>query len=203
MSPPTSDVRGGMQSSDPPSNGNALFFRAWLRAPLGIASLVPSSPATGRTFARLVDTTREGDILELGGGTGAIGQALLEGGIPPHRLIMVEREPDLADHLRHRFPTLRVLQGDATEIGSLLASLDVRRLSAVVSSLPIVWFPLQAQADIIDPCLYLLGEGGPFLQMTNRPVSPLPMKKLDLRGERAATIWRNLPPSFIWRYWRD
>jgi phosphatidylethanolamine/phosphatidyl-N-methylethanolamine N-methyltransferase len=203
MSPPTSDVNGAVQSDTSSSSGNALFFRAWLRAPLGIASLVPSSQATGRTFARLIDTKREGDILELGSGTGAIGQALLEAGIPAQRLIMVEREPELADYLRQRFPGLRVLQGDATEIGSLLASLDVRRLSTVVSSLPIVWLSLQAQADIIDPCLYLLEHGGPFLQMTNQPVSPVPMKKLGLRGERAATIWRNFPPSFIWRYWRE
>lgn len=203
MSPPTSDVSGEVQPGISSSGGHALFFRAWLRAPLGIASLVPSSPSTGRTFARLVDTERDGDILELGSGTGAIGQALLEAGIPPQRLIMVEREADLAHYLHKRFPDVRVLQGDATEIGSLLASLDVRRLSTVVSSLPIVWAPLRFQADIIDPCLYLLGRGGHFLQMTNQPISPLPMKKLGLRGERAATIWRNFPPSFIWRYWRD
>jgi phosphatidylethanolamine/phosphatidyl-N-methylethanolamine N-methyltransferase len=151
----------------------------------------------------LVDTKREGDILELGSGTGAISSSLLEAGIPPQRLILVEREPDLANYLRARFPQIRVLQGDATEIGSLLASLDVRRLSTVISSLPIVWFSLQDQADIIDPCLYLLGHGGQFLQMTNQPVSPIPMKKHRLHGERAASIWRNFPPSFIWRYWRD
>jgi phosphatidylethanolamine/phosphatidyl-N-methylethanolamine N-methyltransferase len=151
----------------------------------------------------LVDAKREGDILELGSGTGAISSSLLEAGIPPQRLILVEREPDLANYLRARFPQIRVLQGDATEIGSLLASLDVRRLSTVISSLPIVWFSVQTQADIVEPCMYLLGHGGQFLQMTNQPVSPIPMKKLGLRGERAAAIWRNFPPSFIWRYWRD
>jgi phosphatidylethanolamine/phosphatidyl-N-methylethanolamine N-methyltransferase len=202
MSPPISQVNGAVQSGTSPS-GNALFFRAWLRAPLRIASLVPSSPAMGRTFARMTDLEREGDILELGSGTGAISRSLLDAGIPSHRLIMVEREPDLADYLRRQFPQVRVLHGDATDVGAMLGTLGVRRLSTVVSSLPIVWFSLQAQADVIHPCLDLLGPGGAFLQMTNQPASPVALKKLGVRGARAAAIWQNFPPSFIWRYWRE
>ena len=203
MPPPSSDSEAAIQSAAAPdSRGNILFFRAWLRSPLRIASLVPSSAATGQAFTRVIDLRRDGDILELGSGTGAISQSLLAAGIPEHRLIMVEREPDLAAHLRRRFPRVRTLQADATDIGGMLEAEGICNLAAVVSSLPIVWFPLQAQADVLRPCLDRLGPRGEFLQMTNQPASPLPMKKLGIAGERAATIWRNFPPSFIWRYWR-
>lgn len=202
MCPSTSDLQTSARKGAGASTGNSLFFRAWLRSPLSIASLVPSSAATGRAFARIIDDGRDGDILELGSGTGAISHGLLDAGIAPERLILVERDPDLAGYLKRQFPGLRILQADAAHIGPMLDDLGVAQLSVIVSSLPIVWFSLQIQAAIIAACFDRMDERGEFLQMTNQPASPLPLKKLGLVGERAATIWRNFPPSFIWRYWR-
>lgn len=181
---------------------SAIFFRAWLRAPLQIGSLLPSSNAMGRAFAKLLDLNQPGDVLELGSGTGAISQGLLDAGVPPARLVMVEREPELASYLRRRFPAARIVESDATEIGAVLENLNGREISAVVSSLPIVWFPIEDQAAIVHACLDVVGDGGSFLQMTNLPTSPLPMEKLGIKGKRAERVWRNVPPSFIWRYWR-
>lgn len=180
-----------------------MFLRAWLRAPLSVASILPSSVAMGRAFAAVIDAKRPGDILELGSGTGAITQGLLAGGIDGERLILVERDDALADYLAASFADLRLLRGDAVEVGAMLDAAGVRCLAAVVSTLPIVWFPVAVQAAILAACFDRLGAGGAFLQMTNQPASPLPMRKLGLNGERAATIWRNFPPSFIWRYRRD
>lgn len=180
----------------------ALFFRAWLKAPLQIAALTPSSATTGQTMAQLVERDRPGHILELGSGTGPIGDALLAAGLPPERIIMVEREPDLARHLRQRFPGVRILEEDATRIGAALSGLGVTQLATVVSTLPIVWFPPEAQSAILAQCMAMLGPDAPFLQLTNQPASPIPAGKLGLRAERAAHVWKNLPPSFIWRYRR-
>lgn len=204
MAPPSSDSETVSQAvAAPDPRGSALFLRAWLRAPLSIASLVPSSRATGEAFVQLLDIAGEGDILELGSGTGAISQTLLAAGISARRLIMVEREPELATHLRHRFPSVRTVEGDVADLAALLDRHGIGPLSAVVSSLPIVWFPLQVQAAVLSACFDRLGPFGEFLQMTNQPASPLPLRKLRIKGERAATIWRNFPPSFIWRYWRE
>jgi len=179
----------------------ALFFRAWLRAPLRIAALLPSSATTGRVMAGLVPPDDGGGaaVLELGAGTGAIGQGLLASGVAASRLIMVEREPALVDHLRARFPGVRVLCADA----AALAGHDLPPLAAVVSTLPIVWFSPAGQEAVVGASFARLGPGAPFLQLTNQPASPLPAARLGLRAERAAMVWRNLPPSFIWRYWTD
>lgn len=180
----------------------SVFFRAWLRTPLGIGSLLPSSNTMGRAFAALLDFDRPGHVLELGSGTGAISQGLLDAGLPAERLIMVEREPEMASYLRHRFPAACIVEADARAVGSLVQDFRAGDLIAVVSSLPIVWFPLEDQALVMNACLDVLGEGGSFLQMTNLPMSPVPMEKLGLAGVRAKYVWQNLPPSFIWRYWR-
>lgn len=180
----------------------ALFFRHWLRRPLGIGAVLPSSAAVATAMAGALNLSRPGVVLELGGGTGSLTHGLLASGCPPERLISIEREPGLAALLRRRFPAIRVIEGDVAALGDLLASCGAGRLAGVVSSLPIKWFPFAAQRAVVDACFDRLGESCPFLQLTNALVSPLPMARLGLGGRQFARLWTHLPPVQIWRYWR-
>jgi phospholipid N-methyltransferase len=81
-----------------------------------------------------------------------------------------------------------------------LTRFGVGQLSAVVSSLPIKWFPRDAQRAVLRPCFARLGLDGRFLQLTNAFSSPLPIEQLGLDGREAARVWRNLPPAQIWSY---
>jgi phosphatidylethanolamine/phosphatidyl-N-methylethanolamine N-methyltransferase len=153
-------------------------------------------------MARDLPLSCPGDILELGGGTGVVTRSLIEAGCTPERLIVVEREPALADVLRLRYGKARVVQGDACAIDDILRELGVKTLAAVISSLPIKWFPLESQRAVIEPCFERLGEDGLFLQLTNALVSPLAMAPLRLRGSEIARVWTQFPPVQIWRYWR-
>src|SRR3546814_19373963 len=109
----------------------------------------------------------------------------------------------MESHLLRILPVGRIVEGAARTVGTLMKDLLPGHLIAVVSSLPIVWFPLKDQAAVMHACLDVLGDGGSFLQMTNLPISPVPMRKLCIAGVRARYVWQNLPPSFIWRYWRS
>ena len=180
----------------------AVFFRHWLRRPLGIGAVLPSSATVAAAMAGELNLSRPGIVLELGGGTGSLTHGLLASGCPPERLISIEREPALAALLRRRFPAIRVIEGDAVALRQLLDANGARRLAGVVSSLPIKWFPLAHQRAVVDACFDRLGEGGPFLQLTNALVSPLPMKRLGLEGRQFARVWTHLPPVQIWRYGR-
>jgi phosphatidylethanolamine/phosphatidyl-N-methylethanolamine N-methyltransferase len=179
---------------------SALFFRHWLRHPLEIGAFLPSSAAVGRAMARAVAFDRPGVILELGGGTGAVTESLIEAGCAPERLIVVEREAALASLLRRRFGKAQIVEADACAVGTLLAERGVTQLAAVVSSLPIKWFPIAGQRSVIWPSLDLAGEGGSFIQLTNAMVSPVAMTALDLSGSEIARVWSQFPPVQIWRY---
>ena len=52
-------------------------------------------------------------IIELGPGTGAITNALIERGVDPAQLVLVEYNPGFCALLRDRYPTATVVQGDA------------------------------------------------------------------------------------------
>jgi phosphatidylethanolamine/phosphatidyl-N-methylethanolamine N-methyltransferase len=153
-------------------------------------------------MAKAVAFDRSGVILELGGGTGAVTASLLEAGCAPERLIVVEREAALAAMLRRRFERLQILEADACAIDGILAERGITKLAAIVSSLPIKWFPIASQRAVIAPCLDRAGEEGGFVQLTNALVSPVAMSALDLDGSEIARVWSQFPPVQIWRYRR-
>jgi phosphatidylethanolamine/phosphatidyl-N-methylethanolamine N-methyltransferase len=176
-----------------------VFFGLWLQKPMRIAAANPSGRRFADALARCVELDRPGAVLELGAGTGSITRGLVRAGCPPDRIIAVESEPRLAAVLRNEFPRLRVIEGDATRVDEYFRGRG-ERLAAVVSSLPIKWFPLEAQRAIVKPCLELLGPGGRFLQMTNAFSSPLPMEHLGIAGREICRVWLNLLPAQIWAY---
>jgi phosphatidylethanolamine/phosphatidyl-N-methylethanolamine N-methyltransferase len=179
-----------------------IFFRHWLRNPLGIGAALPSGTKVARAMARELRLDRPGFVLELGGGTGGVTRGLVAAGCPLERLVAIEREPDLAGYLARRFAGLRVIAGDACDAEALLAESGIDALATVVSSLPIKWFPRQAQRTLLDACFARLGPDGAFIQLTNALASPIPAGELGLAGEEVARIWAHFLPVQIWRYRR-
>ena len=180
----------------------ALFFVRWLKAPHRIGAVAPSSRHLGRAMARQVRGVGPGPIIELGGGTGSVTKALLEAGVEPERLIVVERDEKLHRILQTHFPRLRVIQGDARQLRRLLAPLGITEAAAVVSSLPLVSMPRMTMNRILVECFALLGEGRPFIQFTYGVISPIARERKGLTGKVTAHIWANLPPASVWRYER-
>jgi phosphatidylethanolamine/phosphatidyl-N-methylethanolamine N-methyltransferase len=137
-----------------------------------------------------------GLVVELGGGTGVITAALLDHGIAPDRLIVVEKAPQLAAHLRRRFPAVRVEQGDAARLASLLGT-SGPRVASVVSGLPLNSLPRRSVAAIGRQVVELLGDGGPFIQFTYRPDRRPPGLPEGLQKVLVRTVWVNLPPASV------
>ena len=79
------------------------FLRALITRPKNVGAIVPSSPALARAIAREIDP-KAGPVLEMGPGTGVITQAILERGIAPEQLTLLEYDDEMAPHLATRFP---------------------------------------------------------------------------------------------------
>jgi phosphatidylethanolamine/phosphatidyl-N-methylethanolamine N-methyltransferase len=180
----------------------ALFFVRWLKAPGRIGAVAPSSRHLGRAMARQVLSAGPGPIIELGGGTGSVTRALLEAGIAPERLVVVERDEKLYRILRSHFPKLRIIRGDARALRRLLVPFGITEAAAVVSSLPLVSMPRMTMNRILAECFALLGPGRPLVQFTYGLVSPIARGSKGLTGRIAARVWANLPPASVWRYER-
>jgi phosphatidylethanolamine/phosphatidyl-N-methylethanolamine N-methyltransferase len=186
-----------------PEQEAALFLSRWIKAPQLIGSVAPSSRGLARAMAREIDPAGTGIVVELGGGTGSITRALLERGLAPGRLVVVECDWTLAALLRKRFPGVKVVRGDAAELRALLRGLGVVQVDTVVSSLPLLSMPRVLRRRIVEECFGLLDERGAFVQYTYGVTSPLAALELGLVGHPSQRIWRNFPPAVVWRFCRS
>jgi phosphatidylethanolamine/phosphatidyl-N-methylethanolamine N-methyltransferase len=183
----------------------SLFLGRWLRAPLRMGAVAPSSPALARTIAQQVDPCRPGFVVELGSGTGAVTTALLGVGVPPERLILLERDATLYRWLKGRRPDLTIIQDDAAHLRARLAERGVSTVNTIVSGLPLLSIPERKRHAILDQAFACLGPDGIFVQFTYGPTCPIPRQVLashGLKAEAVATVWLNLPPATVWRAYR-
>lgn len=141
-------------------------------------------------------------ILEVGAGTGSITAALLDRGVRPDRLFVIERDAHFASYLQSKFPRVRVRCGDALDAASILSSAGVGKIHTVLSSLPIRNFKPEDQVAILKAMLNTLAPKGEIVQYTYAPNCPVPAARLGLKAECLGRVWMNLPPAAVWRFTR-
>ena len=103
-------------------------------------------------------------------------KALVERGIDPARLVLVEFNPSFCRLLRTRYPDATVIQGDAYRIEHLLGGLLREPAAAVVSGLPLTTKPFKQRIRLIDEAFGLMAPDAPFVQFTYAMVTPIPKR---------------------------
>jgi len=176
------------------------FLRTWIEKPLATGAVMPSGRVLARTMARYVDPDSKGPVVELGPGTGPVTEALVNQGIDPARLLLVEFNPEFCRMLRSRYPTATVVQGDAYRLRHLLQTIVREPAAAVVSGLPLVTKPLRTRLRLISDAMSLLAPGAPFIQFTYAMVPPIPKDYGGMHTEASELIWMNFPPARVWVY---
>lgn len=181
------------------------FLRQWARHPGQIGAVVPSGRLLAGTMAKELGRLGNGTVIELGAGTGTVTRALLAAGVRRDRLLIVERNPQMAEFLRRRFPGARVIEGDAFRLKEVVPTEERGRVAAIVSGLPLLLIRESKRYALLKQAFELLGDGRPFVQFTYGPLSPVPrpvLKRLSLSATRVDLVWRNLPPATVWRFHR-
>jgi phosphatidylethanolamine/phosphatidyl-N-methylethanolamine N-methyltransferase len=182
------------------------FIRSWLEKPLAIGAVAPSGRLLARTMASYVDVSAPGPVIELGPGTGPVTEALVEHGVDPARLVLVEFNPAFCRLLRSRFPAATVLQGDAYNLARLFEAEHQQEIfgtpaTALVSSLPLLTKPLRTRLRLMRDAFAMMNPGAPFIQFTySMTTPPIPKGLSRVRTEASERIWMNLPPARVWTY---
>lgn len=161
---------------------------------------MPSGRPLARAMAKFVDPNVPGQVIELGPGTGAVTAALVERGIEPSRMVLVEFNPTFCRLLRARFPEATILQGDAYGLRRLLGTLLCDPAAAVVSGLPLVTKHLKTRLRLLTDAFTLLTPGAPFVQITYALASPIPHSFSWAHAHGSKLIWFNFPPARVWVY---
>lgn len=177
-----------------------MFFRSWMAAPLRVAAIVPSGNALAKIITQDI-TSRTGQVIELRPGTGVFTAKLLERGVRPEDLTLVEYGATFAQHLETRFPRTRVLRMDATRVGDVEFRSDAA-VGAVISGLPLLSMSDQKVIAILDGAFAHLQPGGSFYQFTYGPRCPVAqpiLEGLHLSATHIGRTMLNVPPAAVYR----
>jgi phosphatidylethanolamine/phosphatidyl-N-methylethanolamine N-methyltransferase len=176
------------------------FIRSWIEKPLTVGAVAPSGKPLARVMATYVDPASSGPIVELGPGTGPVTEALIERGVDPARLTLVEYDPEFCRLLAQKFPGVHVVRGDAYNLKHTLAGVLAEPAAAFVSGLPLFNKPLKMRLDLLDQAFGLMKPDAPFVQFTYNAISPIPRSHGRVRSEASDRVWRNFPPARVWVY---
>lgn len=182
---------------------NLLFLKRLFRNPKALGAVIPSSLALANFICRHVEANEDTYVVEIGAGTGRFTRSLLQYGVNPSRLFVVEVDPELCAFLKEHFPQVSVIHGDAQNLVNILPSHVVGKVSTVISGIPLINLSASVQADIANACFAILKSNGQMLQFTYGPVSPLSTQKLGLYKKRLGHVFWNFPPAVIWAYKRE
>ena len=197
---------------DPQTNTRSLpggwtFFRQWLKNPLRVAAISPSSRQLARQMmVQLPRNCRR--VIELGGGTGVFTQALIDHGIGPAEMLVLELNEELHQHLARQFPHAKVVCGDAGDLRRIAIEHGFGgedRADAIISGLGLLSMPRQLQQSILSAAFDSLQADGRFIQFTYGPANPVMrevIEALELTCRRASFTWWNVPPATVYVYQR-
>jgi len=198
----------GKAPAKPTAPAGWIFFRQWLRHPLSMAAFSPSGRQLARQMiAELPAGARR--VIELGGGTGVFTRAVIQHGIAPRDLMVLELNDELFAHLRDTFAGAHVVHGNASELKNLAERdgyLEGGLADAAISGLGLLSMSRSTQQAILQATFSVLKPAGRLIQFTYGPSSPVPrdlLAELGLQVRRGGFAWWNVPPASVYVYTRN
>ena len=183
------------------------FVEAFLRDPLSVGACWPSSAALCHAVVDRCEFQPGDTVVELGPGTGAFTELLLERLEGRGRLLAIEIcETNIAE-LRRRLPQCQTIHGSAEHLPRYLG---MRRASCIISGLAWGNMCSTTQDRLFEAVLQSLTANGQFVAFAYAHAIWMPtarrfrrlLRENFARVEKTPTIWRNLPPAYVYHCWR-
>ncbi|MGE4619976.1 MAG: methyltransferase domain-containing protein [Planctomycetota bacterium] len=182
------------------------FLREYISEPGSIGAVAPSGGALASRMLDDISLDQANVILELGPGTGAITAEILKRITPSTRFLAVEKNSAFVRILEQKFNGVEIVEGNATELSSILQSMEIDQVAAVISGLPWAAFPDSLQDQILAQVTQVLAPTGRFVTFAYGGIHLFPKarafrQRLDSffgTVEKTRLAWRNLPPAFAY-----
>ena len=178
------------------------FLGAMIRSPRGVGSIVPTGRPVSQLIASHVNAASHLPVLELGPGTGPVTRQILARGVAPSRLHLVEYSADLHAHLRHTFPDVNVIHGNAFDLDGAFAGRGPMQFDCGISGIPLLNFGHAERNALLEDALARVPPGRPMVQITYGPRPPVVPDDPAIAYQGSRRIMRNVPPASVWLYSR-
>jgi phospholipid N-methyltransferase len=185
-------------------NENIQFLQAFLKSPLKVGAIAPSSPDLARMMLEGVEPNENNIIVELGVGTGAITKYIRDV-IPNERSYLgIELDPQLVRSLHYKYPELNIVCGNASELVRIHEASGLGKVGYVLCCLPFVTLPGEVAKNILSEVDGFMKEGCTFraFQYAHGYYSPAALKlRAYMRSRygishRSKLVVKNVPPAY-------
>jgi phospholipid N-methyltransferase len=182
-----------------PRNGARLLFaRTFLRNPVMLGSVIPSSRFLIKGVLGPIDWQRASVVVEYGPGVGTITGEILNRMRPDARLLVIEMNTDFVRYLRETFRDERlvVVEGSAEDVRRVLAESGFAHAEYIISGIPLGSMPVAVRENIVRETKQALAPGGAFVvyQFTSRV---LPELQRVFEVVKRGREWLNVLPAHL------
>lgn len=181
-------------------NGSLVFLQEFLKHPLQIGSILPSSRFLERRIVEAVNATSVNVIIELGPGTGGVTRAILHA-MPQHaKLLSVEINSHF-NTMVSKIEDNRLIAhlGSASDLEEIMSIYGLDPPNAIVSGIPFSTMSHSDGSQILETVSFLLASNGRFVayQVSNQVAT---LCQPFLGTGQTSMEFLNIPPMRIFEW---
>ena len=186
------------------ANPQWQFLRGFLKHPVMVGSIIPSSRKLIDKMLGPVDWENTKLFVEYGPGVGTFTRPLLERLPANAKLVTIDTNPEFTRYLKDSIDDERLVAvtGSAADVEKILADRNLGKADYVLSGLPFSTLPPGVGDAIAEATGKVVRAGGAFLVYQFSP------KVLDFIKPHFERIdrgfeWINVPPCVLFWAWRE
>lgn len=179
------------------------FLRGFLKHPVMVGSIIPSSRVLIEKMLKPVDWENTRVFVEYGPGVGTFTRPILEHLGPDATLVTIDTNADFTRYLKDSIedPRLVAVNGSAADVQQILEDRGLGQADYVLSGLPFSTLPPGVGDEIAAATSGVIRPGGAFLVYQFSP------KVRDFIAPHFDTIdrgfeWINVPPAQLFWAWK-
>lgn len=183
------------------ANGRQIFLQQFLKHPLQVGSIIPSSRFLERRIIEAASADSARVIVELGPGTGGTTRALLNAMPSDARLLSIELNNFFHNVIISQIDDDRLIPhlGCACDIQTILAEYDLDAPDAVISGIPFSTMSREMGTRILESVSSALAPQGRFVAYQTRDRVATLCRPI-MGSEQAEMEFFNIPPTRIYQW---
>ena len=197
-----SHLKGQRRRDRSAANPRWQFLRGFLKNPVMVGSVIPSSKTLIDKMLDPVDWDQTRLFVEYGPGVGTFTRPILDRLGPDARLIAIDTSKEFIDFLKSDIddPRLIAVKGSAADVEKIVAAHGFNHADYVLSGLPFSTLPAGVGEAIGAATGRVIRSGGAFMVYQFSPKVREYIAPFFERIERGFE-WRNVPPATLfWAY---
>ena len=183
------------------------LLKTFLQQPSNIGAIAPSSVGLVSTMIESFDWENVQSAIEYGPGTGVFTERILKTMQEGTHFFAIEQSATMVEATLQRCPEVKIYQESVTNVQELCLKESIQNVDAIISGLPWASFPDDLQNEIMQTMTRVLRPGGTFATFAYWQGLALPagqrfasrLRSTFSRVQRSPTVWKNLPPAFVYR----